>query len=111
MVSCICHPIVYLISNDPFFLSPIRSLPHSQTSRQDIAGGSMMLIAHATAALNIFADHESVIRSQLKDIRTKEEQLEELRKRRKATASKLEAQERRLSKMGSEVSFNKHCFT
>ena len=63
----------------------------------------MILTTHLTSALNTFADHELQIRSQLKEIRTKEEQLDELRRRRKAVGSKLEAQEKRLSKMGSEV--------
>jgi len=70
---------------------------------QDVANGSMILTTHLTSALNTFADHELQIRSQLKEIRTKEEQLDELRRRRKAVGSKLEAQEKRLSKMGSEV--------
>lgn len=69
-----------------------------------------MLITHVVSALNNFADHELTIRSQLKDIRTKEEQLDELRRRRKAVGSKLEAQEKRLSKMGSEVSSNSTIF-
>jgi hypothetical protein len=72
--------------------------------KQDVASGSLLLSTHIVSALNTFADHESVIRSQLKEIRTKEEQLDELRRRRKAVGSKLEAQEKRLSKMGSEVS-------
>ncbi|KIM21000.1 hypothetical protein M408DRAFT_81178 [Serendipita vermifera MAFF 305830] len=71
----------------------------------DVASGSMIISTHIISALNTFAEHESNIRSQLKDVRTKEEQLDELRRRRKAVASKLEAQERRLSKMGSEVGF------
>jgi hypothetical protein len=72
--------------------------------KQDVASGSLLLTTHLVSALNTFADHEAVIRSQLKEIRTKEEQLDELRRRRKAVGSKLETQEKRLSRMGSEVS-------
>jgi hypothetical protein len=61
------------------------------------------MTSHIAAALNTFAEHELSIRGQLKDVRTKEEQLDELRRRRKTVAGKLEAQEKRLSKMGPEV--------
>lgn len=68
----------------------------------DITNASLLLSTHIAAAFNTFADHELAIRAQLKDVRTKEEQLDELRRRRKTVAGKLEAQERKLSKMGPE---------
>jgi hypothetical protein len=64
---------------------------------------ALSLLNHVGVATNTYADHELAIRAHLKDIRTKEEQLDELRRRRKAVGSKLEAQEKRLSKMGPEV--------
>ena len=63
----------------------------------------MLLSTHIAAAFNTFADHELTVRSQLKELRTKEEQLDELRRRRKTVAGKLEAQDKKLSKMGSEA--------
>ncbi|PVF94294.1 hypothetical protein CPB86DRAFT_876508 [Serendipita vermifera] len=68
----------------------------------DLWHSAMLLTSHLSTALNTFADHQLNIRAQLKDVRTKEEQLDELRRRRKTVAGKLDAQEKRLSKMGPE---------
>lgn len=92
--------LVTLLTHEP---SVIKPAPLFNKQIQDITHAAMSLSNHATNAINIFADHCLSIRSQLKDVRTKEEQLDELRRRRKAVGSKLEAQERRLSKMSSEV--------
>jgi hypothetical protein len=73
---------------------------------QDVTNIALSLLSHVGIATNTYADHELAIRALLKEIRTKEEQLEELRRRRKAVGGKLEAQEKRLSKMGPEVSWS-----
>lgn len=44
-----------------------------------------------------------MIREQIKSVRTREEQLDELKKRRKAVVTKADSAERKLSKMGPEV--------
>ncbi|CAG8703217.1 4823_t:CDS:2, partial [Acaulospora colombiana] len=49
----------------------------------DLWHSAMLLTNHLSTALNTFADHQLSIRAQLKDVRTKEEQLDELRRRRK----------------------------
>lgn len=72
-------------------------------AHQDVTNATMYLLSHIGAAINTFADHELAIRAHLKEIRTKEEQLDELRRRRRAVATKLEAQEKKLSKMGPEA--------
>ncbi|KAG9051823.1 hypothetical protein FS842_010979, partial [Serendipita sp. 407] len=68
----------------------------------DISNAAMMISSHISSAFNVFADHELNIRAQLKEVRTKEEQLDELRKRRRTVVGKLDAQEKKLSKMGPE---------
>ena len=63
---------------------------------------SNALLMHFTSALNAFASHEMTIREEMKAIRTREENLDELRRRRKSVFSDAEAAERKLSKMNPE---------
>jgi len=61
---------------------------------------------HVVSALNGFVAHEQNIRAHLKEIRTREENLDDLRRRKKNVMVKAEAAEKRLNKMGSEVREN-----
>ncbi|OCF57747.1 hypothetical protein L486_05212 [Kwoniella mangroviensis CBS 10435] len=69
---------------------------------QDILTQSSNLLGQLTTALNIFASHQSNMRSCLKRIREREEQLMDLRSRRRNTGSKADQAERKLAKMGPE---------
>ena len=57
---------------------------------------------HFASALSRFASHEESIREQMKAIRSREEQLDELKRRRKNVASKADTAEKKLSKMNPE---------
>ena len=48
---------------------------------------SNALLMHFTGALSTFASHESTIREQMKAVRTREENLDELKRRRKSVFS------------------------
>ncbi|WVQ79699.1 hypothetical protein IAT38_001799 [Cryptococcus sp. DSM 104549] len=69
---------------------------------QDILAQSSSLLNHLTTALNVFAGHQANMRSCLKRIREREEQLAELRNRRRSTGTKADTAERKLAKMGPE---------
>lgn len=60
-------------------------------------------MGHVCAALNQLANHEHAVRGHMKAIRTREENLHDLRTRRKAVGVKAEAAEKKLSKMSGEV--------
>ncbi|KAK7691152.1 hypothetical protein QCA50_006255 [Cerrena zonata] len=68
----------------------------------DISTAAGSLLLHFGSALSRYASHEEAIREQMKSIRTREEQLDELKRRRKAVASKADAAERKLSKMNPD---------
>jgi len=61
------------------------------------------MYAHISTALNNFANHQESVRVHLKSIRTKEEQLDELKRKRKSVAAKADAADKKLAKMSSEV--------
>ena len=63
---------------------------------------SNALLLHFAAALSTFANHEGTIREQMKAVRTREENLDELKRRRKSIFTDAEAAERKLSKMNPE---------
>ncbi|WVW85327.1 hypothetical protein I302_107365 [Kwoniella bestiolae CBS 10118] len=69
---------------------------------QDILTQSSNLLGQLTTALNIFANHQSNMRSCLKRIREREELLMDLRSRRRNTGNKADQAERKLAKMGPE---------
>lgn len=50
---------------------------------QDVLTSSSTLMGHIAFALNQYANHEQVIRDYMKAIRTREENLDELRRRRR----------------------------
>ncbi|KAG6909753.1 hypothetical protein DXG01_015469 [Tephrocybe rancida] len=68
----------------------------------DILGTSSTLIALWASAVSQFAAHGHHMRDYLKSIRTREENLDELKRRRRSVAAKAEAAEKKLSKMNPE---------
>ncbi|KZT42574.1 hypothetical protein SISSUDRAFT_892176 [Sistotremastrum suecicum HHB10207 ss-3] len=68
----------------------------------DVLNHSCAIFAHVSSGLLAYASHEIVVRDHMKAIRTREEKLDETKRRRKAVGSKAEAAEKKLSKMGSE---------
>jgi hypothetical protein len=69
---------------------------------QDILTHSSTLLNHLSSALTVFAGHQSNMRVCYKRIREREEDLDELRRRRRATGAKAESAEKKLAKMGPE---------
>ncbi|KAL4250810.1 hypothetical protein ABKN59_006023 [Abortiporus biennis] len=69
---------------------------------KDILTASSVLLLYFADGLSTYASHEARIREHMKDIRTREEQLDELKRRRKALGAKAESADRKLSKMGPE---------
>lgn len=82
------------------------SLTISQTHRlieiQDTLSCSTAILNHFSTALSQYATHGHGIRDGLKSIRTREEALDDLRRRRKNVAAKAESAEKKLSKMSPE---------
>lgn len=70
--------------------------------RKDILSASTTLLNQFSAALSQYATHGHVIRDQLKSIRTREESLDELKRRRRTLMRKAEDAEKKLSKMNPE---------
>ncbi|KAJ7176840.1 hypothetical protein C8R46DRAFT_1188553 [Mycena filopes] len=68
----------------------------------DILGASTTILAHFSAALSGYAAKEHTIRDHLKQVRTREEALDELKRRRKATLARADSAEKKLNKMGPE---------
>lgn len=69
---------------------------------QDILSASTTILNHFASALSQYASHGHVMRDQLKAIRTREEALEDLRRRRRNVVRKAEDADKKLSKMGPE---------
>lgn len=72
----------------------------------DILSHASSILVHLSVAFNKYAEHEVVIRQLFKSIRTREEALEDLVKRRRSLGSRAEREEKKLAKMGQEVSSN-----
>ncbi|KAF9505923.1 hypothetical protein BS47DRAFT_486184 [Hydnum rufescens UP504] len=68
----------------------------------DVLTHSSGMLLQFSAALSEYATHEQTIRTHLKNIRTREEGLDEIKKKRKSVGSKADAAERKLSKMNQE---------
>ncbi|KAG6835375.1 hypothetical protein H0H93_002039, partial [Arthromyces matolae] len=68
----------------------------------DILGASSTLLALWASSVSQFSAHGHAMRDYLKAIRTREENLDELKRRRKSLGSKAETAEKKLSKMGPE---------
>ncbi|KAK2467644.1 hypothetical protein APHAL10511_000499 [Amanita phalloides] len=71
----------------------------------DTLSASANILTHYSSALAQFASHGHRMRDQLKAIRTREEALDDLRRRRKTVMSNADSAEKKLSKMSPE---NKH---
>jgi DNA repair ATPase RecN len=69
---------------------------------QDVLTHSSTLLNSLTTALNVFTDHQHAMRSCYKRIRHREEELDELKRRRRTTGAKAEQAEKKLAKMGPE---------
>lgn len=61
-----------------------------------------MLMLMFSEALNVYANYEGTIRSHMKSIRTREENLEELKQRRRALGSRADSADKKLAKMNPE---------
>ncbi|KAI0635228.1 hypothetical protein C8Q77DRAFT_1072479 [Trametes polyzona] len=68
----------------------------------DTLSASTHLFLHFSSALNTFANHEIAVREHMKSVRSREEALDELKRRRKSVFSDAESAERKLSKMNPE---------
>ncbi|KAI0674363.1 hypothetical protein C8Q78DRAFT_967073 [Trametes maxima] len=68
----------------------------------DTLSASTMLLLHFSTALGAFATHEAAVREHMKAVRSREEALDEMKRRRKSVFSDAEAAERKLSKMNPE---------
>lgn len=69
---------------------------------QDILNASTSLYLHFASALSGFAAHEANVREIMKSVRTREENLDELRRRRRNLVSKADTAEKKLSRMNPE---------
>lgn len=69
---------------------------------QDVLTHSSTLLTHLASALTVFVGHQTNMRVCYKRIRQREEDLDELRRRRRATGAKAESAEKKLAKMGPE---------
>ena len=67
---------------------------------------SAILTSHLASALTRFATHEESIRSQMKAVRKREEDLEDLRRKKRVIVREAEGSERKLSRMNTDVSFD-----
>lgn len=72
------------------------------TDLSDVLGHASSILMHLSRAFERYAEHEAEVRSLWKNIRTREEELEELVKRRKSVGSRAEREEKKLAKMGQE---------
>ncbi|KAG8942597.1 hypothetical protein FRC04_003584 [Tulasnella sp. 424] len=68
----------------------------------DVLDKSRELLALVSAALAQLSTHEAAIRVHMKAVRTREENLDELKRRRKQVGTKAESAEKKLSKMSAE---------
>ncbi|KAI5122848.1 hypothetical protein M0805_003142 [Coniferiporia weirii] len=69
---------------------------------QDILTASTTLLGYVASALSQLATHEQTIREYMKGVRTSEENLDDLRRRRKAVATKADTAEKKLGRMNPE---------
>ena len=70
---------------------------------QDTLSASTTLLMFLSAALSQFASHEATIREQMKAVRSREENLDDLKRRRRNVSSKADAAEKKVFQMGPEV--------
>jgi DNA repair exonuclease SbcCD ATPase subunit len=63
---------------------------------------STALLLHYASALTRFSIHEANVREQMKSVRTREENLDELKRRRKGLVNKADTADKKLSRMSAE---------
>ncbi|KAL5505094.1 hypothetical protein ACEPAH_7757 [Sanghuangporus vaninii] len=68
----------------------------------DVLSASSTLLGNLPSALSQMAHHEASIREHMKAVRSMEENLDELRRRRKAVSAKADTAEKKLTKMNPE---------
>ncbi|KAH9896925.1 hypothetical protein C8Q73DRAFT_664591 [Cubamyces lactineus] len=68
----------------------------------DTLTASTTLLLHFSSALAAFASHEIAVREHMKAVRSREEALDEMKRRRKSVFNDAEAAERKLSKMNPD---------
>ncbi|KAI9063576.1 hypothetical protein FKP32DRAFT_680513 [Trametes sanguinea] len=68
----------------------------------DTLSASTTLFLHFSSALSAYASHEVAVREHMKSVRSREESLDELKRRRRSLFSEAESAERKLSKMSPE---------
>ena len=71
-------------------------------SLQDTLTSCNALLTHWVNALTGFATHEASVRELMKAVRSREENLEELRRKRKSLQSNADSADRKLSKMSAD---------
>lgn len=69
---------------------------------QDVLNQSSVLLNHLATAFSFFTNHQANLRGSLKRIRQREEELADLKSKRRHTGNKAEQAERKLAKMGPE---------
>lgn len=79
--------------------------PHNSLVNQDVCAVAGSLLHQQAGATATAASYQTKIREQFKRIRTREEELDEIRRRRKTLSGKIESAEKKLAKMNSEVCF------
>lgn len=82
---------------------------YNSLDNQDVCAVAGSLLHQHAGATATAASYQTKIREQFKRIRTREEELDELRRRRKTLSGKIESAEKKLAKMNSEVWFIMMC--
>jgi hypothetical protein len=78
---------------------------------QDVLSHSTNLLAQFSAALTHYASYEEQIRSQMKSIRSREEDLDEMKRRKRNVDHKADSADKKLAKMNAEVCLCDHSRT
>ncbi|KAG1874920.1 hypothetical protein F4604DRAFT_1762948 [Suillus subluteus] len=69
----------------------------------DILNSSRTLLAHFSGALNRYSSIQKIVRDNMKAVRTREESLDELQKRRRRTAASVESIKKKLTRTNQET--------
>jgi hypothetical protein len=69
----------------------------------DILSSSKTLLAHFSGALNRYSSIQNIVRDNMKAVRTREESLHELQRRRRRTAASVENIKKKLARMNQET--------
>lgn len=69
----------------------------------DILNSSRTLLAHFSGALSRYSSIQNIVRDNMKAVRTREESLDELQRRRRRTAASVESIKKKLTRMNQET--------